>query len=133
MDHFGNPESGGIHDCKHGFVFDVIDSVQQMVDFIGSQYNRKLVFLDHTRNHNVIPKDAQDIPVKKADGGIVKIQSGSFQPSVLFSKQKIPDILTGEFFRSLIYIIQEIRYIVFIAVNRTLFEVTDFSGFLKFF
>ncbi len=72
MDHFGNPESGGIHDCKHGFVFDVIDSVQQMVDFIGSQAQLKLVFLDHTRNHNVIPKDVQDIPVKKADGGNCK-------------------------------------------------------------
>ena len=86
MGRLGNPEARGQHDCEHGLLFDVIDSVQQMVDFFGSQYNRKLVFLDHTWNHNVIPKDVQDIPVKKADGGIVKIQSGSFQPSVLFSK-----------------------------------------------
>ena len=45
--------------------------------------------------------------------------------------KKVPDILTGKLFRVLFHVIKEIRNIVFVAVNGTLFKVTDFSSFLK--
>ena len=77
--------------------------------------------------------DVQDIPIEKADGRIIKVQGGGFQPFVLFGKKKSPDILTGKLLRVLILIFQEIRDVVFIAGNGTFFEVTDFSGFLKLF
>ncbi len=81
----------------------------------------------------VIPKDVQDIPIEKADGRIIKVQGGGFQPFVLFRKKKSPDILTGKLFWILTLIFQEIRDVVFIAGNGMFFEVTDFSGFLKLF
>ena len=41
-------------------------------------------------------------------------------------KRQVPDILTGKLFRVLFHVIKEIRNIVFVAVNGTLFKVTDF-------
>jgi len=73
----------------------------------------------------------QDIPVKKVDCGIVKIQRCRFESAVFFGKQEIPDILAGKFLRAFAYIIQEIRNVVLITVDGTLFEVTDFSCFFK--
>lgn len=133
MDDFGNTHSGRIHRCKHSFIFYVINSAQQTVDFINRQNSWKFVFQNHARDCNVIPKDMQDIPIEKADGRIIKVQGGGFQPFVLFRKKKSPDILTGKLFWILTLIFQEIRDVVFIAGNGMFFEVTDFSGFLKLF
>ena len=63
-------------------------------------------------DYSIIPKDVQDIPVKKVDRGIVKVQRCRLQPTVFFGKQEIPDILAGELFRALTGIIQEIGNIV---------------------
>ena len=131
MDHFGNSHPGRIHSCKHSPVFDVTNSIQQAVNFISSKDSREFPFHDHTRNYSIIPKDVQDIPVKKVDRRIVKIQSCRFEPTVFFGEQEIPDILAGKFFRALTGIIQEIGNIVFITANGTFFEVTDFSCFFK--
>ena len=60
---------------------------------------------------------------------MTKILSG--YTIVLLGKKKVPDILTGKLFRVLFHVIKEIRNIVFVAVNGTLFKVTDFSSFLK--
>ena len=75
----------------------------------------------------------QDIPVKKVECRIVKIQSCRFESAVFFGKQEIPDVLAGKFFRAFAGIIQEIGNVVFITVNGTIFEVADFSGFFKLF
>ena len=64
---------------------------------------------------------------------IIKIQSSGFEPFVLFCKKKSPDILAGKLFWILTLIFQEIKDIVFIAGNGTLFEIADFSSFLKQF
>ena len=71
------------------------------------------------------------ISIEKADGWIIKVEGGRFQTIVFLGKKKVPDILTGKLFRNFSHVIQEIGNIVFVAVNGTLFEVTDFSGFLK--
>lgn len=133
MDDFGNAHSGRIHRCKHSFIFYVINSVQQTVDFINRQNSRKFVFRNHARDCNVIPKDVQDIPIEKANGRIIKVQGGGFQPFVLFCKKKSPDILTGKLLWVLVLIFQEIRDVVFISGNGMFFEVTDFSSLLKLF
>lgn len=92
-----------------------------------------LVFQNHPWDHDVIPKDVQDIPIEKTDGRIIKIQGCGFQPFIYFSKQKSPDILTGKFLRILTLIFQKVRDIVFITVDGTFFKIPNFCGFLKFF
>ena len=85
----------------------------------------------HTWNCDIIPEDMQNIPVEKTDSRIVKIQSRGFESFILFRQEKFPDILTGKFLWIFILVFQEIENIVFIADDRTLFEVADFSGFFK--
>ena len=133
MDYFGNPHSGRVHGCKHGLVFNVINGIQQTVDLIRCKYSREFPLYNHARNYSIIPKDVQDIPVKKVECRIVKIQSCRFESAVFFGKQEIPDVLAGKFFRAFAGIIQEIGNVVFITVNGTIFEVADFSGFFKLF
>ena len=62
---------------------------------------------------------------------MIKVEDGCIQTIVFLGKKKVPNILTGKFFRNFSHVIQEIRNIVFVAVNGTLFKVTDFSGFFK--
>ena len=130
-------------DTRHMIVFEVLssdspigdkgDRIQQTVDLIRCKYSREFPLYNHTRDNSIIPKDVQDIPVKKVECRIVKIQSCRFESAVFFGKQEIPDVLAGKFFRAFAGIIQEIGNVVFITVNGTIFEVADFSGFFKLF
>ena len=84
MDHFGNPHSGSVHGCKHCSVFNVINSFQQTVNLIRCKYSREFPLYNHTRDNSIIPKDVQDISVKKVECRIVKIQSCRFESAVFF-------------------------------------------------
>lgn len=86
MDHFGNTHSGRIHGCKHSLIFEVINSIQQTVDFIHRQNSWKFMLQNHAGDSNVIPKDVQDIPIEKADGRIIKVQLRIFPASSSCSK-----------------------------------------------
>ena len=85
----------------------------------------------HARNGDIIPQNMKYIPIEKTDGRIIKIKRGCFQAIVLPGKKKTSDILTGKFFRVLSHVVKEIGNIVFVAIDRTLFKVTDLSGLFK--
>ncbi len=65
VDHFGNTHSGRVHCCEHGFIFKILNGIQKTVDLIGSKNCWKFPLHDHAWDQSVIPKDVQDIPVKK--------------------------------------------------------------------
>lgn len=97
------------------------------VDHFGDTHTGRI----HGSNGDIIPEDVEYVAVEKTDGRIIEIQGGGFQPFILFGKKKLPDILTGKVSRGFLHIVKEIKNIVFVTIDRTFPEVSDFSSLLK--